>query len=96
MSSKKSRSKGDANVSIKEYFDAAQYQSIQQATQLVRKARRLAQKYRIRLLPVYQRKFCKHCYTYLTPGKNVRIRLRTNKVVYTCGKCNRQMRFVHN
>ncbi len=59
----------------------------------VKLARELAMKYKIRIPPVLKRKFCKHCYSYLFPSKNLRIRTRNGKVVYYCLDCKKYMRF---
>ena len=59
----------------------------------VRKARRLAMKHNIRMNRILKRQFCKHCYSYLMPGSNCRIRTRDGKVVYYCLDCKKYMRF---
>jgi len=57
-------------------------------------ARKLAMKYKIRISPELKRKFCKHCYKYLVPGKNCRVRTHKGKVVYSCFNCKKFMRFI--
>ncbi|MBW2985938.1 ribonuclease P, partial [Candidatus Woesearchaeota archaeon] len=57
-------------------------------------ARKLAMKYKIRMPRELKRKFCKHCYKYLVPGKNCRVRTHNGKVVYSCFNCKKFMRFV--
>ena len=55
------------------------------ANKYVKNARTLAAKYKVRIPSKLKRQFCKHCYCYLLPGKNCRV--RTNKegmVVYYC------------
>lgn len=59
----------------------------------IKLARELAMKYKIRIPKELKRKFCKHCYSYLFPSKNVRIRTRDGKVVYYCLNCKKYMRF---
>ena len=56
-------------------------------------ARRIAMKYKVRIRPVLKRRFCKHCYSYLKPGVNCRVRLGEKQVVYFCFSCRRFMRF---
>ncbi len=56
-------------------------------------ARKIAMKFKVRIPPILKRKFCKHCYTYLVPSKNLRIRLHKSRVIYLCLKCKRFMRF---
>jgi len=59
----------------------------------VQLARRIAMKYKVRIRPVLKRRFCKHCYNYLKPGVNCRVRLGEKQVVYYCFGCGRFMRF---
>jgi len=63
------------------------------ANKYVKLGRELAMKYRIKLPRRLKRKFCKHCYSYLVPGENCRVRTRGNKVVYYCMECKKYMRF---
>ncbi|PIN88022.1 ribonuclease P [Candidatus Woesearchaeota archaeon CG10_big_fil_rev_8_21_14_0_10_32_24] len=52
-------------------------------------ARKLAMKVRIRMPLEYKRKYCKHCYKFLMPGKNSRIRTRDSKVIISCLECKK-------
>ena len=63
------------------------------ANRYVDLARRIAMKSNLRIPKEYKRKFCKHCYSYLKPGKNLRIRTKNKKVVYYCLECKKFMRF---
>lgn len=64
------------------------------ANDYVRKARRLAMKFQIKRLPKYcNRRYCKHCHSFLVPGVNLRIRTREGHVVYYCLDCKKFMRF---
>ena len=65
----------------------------QLANRYVKLARELAMKFKIRIPVVLKRKFCKHCYSYLMPGVNLRVRTREGKVVYYCFNCKKYMRF---
>jgi len=56
-------------------------------------ARKIAMKYKVKVPRELKRKFCKHCYCYLVPGSNCRVRLQGKKVVYYCLKCKKFMRF---
>lgn len=56
-------------------------------------ARKIAMKYKARIPRELKRKFCKHCYSYLRPPVNARVRIQKGKVVYTCFKCKKFMRF---
>jgi len=52
-------------------------------------ARKIAMKFKIKLSSSQKRKFCKHCYSYLRPGINCRVRTVSNKLVYSCFKCKK-------
>lgn len=85
-----------AKREILEYFDKAKKSFSKDkklANDYVRKARRLAMKFKIRLSSSLQKRFCKHCYAYLVPSKNCRVRLQKSKVVYYCLNCKKFMRF---
>ncbi len=59
----------------------------------VKLARGLAMKVKVRIPPDLKRKFCKHCYSYLVPSKNLRVRTHNTKVIYYCFECKKYMRF---
>jgi ribonuclease P protein subunit RPR2 len=52
-------------------------------------ARKLAMKVKIRIPQELKRRFCKHCYKYLQPGANARIRTREGKVIISCLECKK-------
>lgn len=56
-------------------------------------ARKIAMKYKVRIPSELQKQFCKHCYKFLMPDINCRIRLHNKKVVYYCLECKKFMRF---
>ena len=66
------------------------------ADRYVSLARKIAMKYKVRIKPELKRRFCKHCYKFLVPGANCRVRMHDNKVVYCCSSCKKFMRFPHN
>ena len=63
------------------------------ANRYVTLARKISMKYKVRIPPAYKRRFCKHCYKFLMPGVNCRVRLQGSKVVYYCLECKKFMRF---
>ena len=65
------------------------------ADRYVQLARKIAMKYKVRIRPELKRRFCKHCYKYLMPGANCRVRMQKGKVVYFCQSCKKFMRFPH-
>jgi ribonuclease P protein subunit RPR2 len=56
-------------------------------------ARRIAMRQRIRIDREYRYQFCHHCYTFLVPGKNMRVRVHRSMVVVTCHSCNKKTRY---
>jgi ribonuclease P protein subunit RPR2 len=56
-------------------------------------ARRIAMKQRIRLDRELRRRFCHHCYRFLAPGVNMRVRIHRGKVVITCSHCKGRARY---
>lgn len=56
-------------------------------------ARKIAMKYKVRIPSNLKKQFCKHCYYYLVPSVNCRVRLQKRKVVYYCLNCKKYMRF---
>jgi|TARA_Y100000310_G_scaffold345315_2_gene463683 ribonuclease P protein subunit RPR2 len=62
------------------------------ANRYVELARKIAMKVNL-FLPKYQkRKFCKHCYHYLKPGVNSRIRIHKSRVIIYCLDCKKYTR----
>jgi ribonuclease P protein subunit RPR2 len=55
-------------------------------------ARRISMRQRVRIDRVFRRQFCRHCYRFLVPGENLRVRIHQGRVVMTCRECGRQMR----
>ncbi len=58
-------------------------------------ARRISMRCRVRIPRRWRRCFCHYCYSFLWPGVNCRVRIRSNRmphIVITCFKCGRQMR----
>jgi len=63
------------------------------ANRYVSLARTIAMKYKVSIKSKYKRKFCKHCYAYLRPGVNCRVRTISQKLVYSCFICKKFSRF---
>jgi len=68
----------------------------EQARRYVELARKLAMKARLRMPQDLKRRYCKHCYSFLVPGKNCRVRTANRYITYTCLECRRYMRFPKN
>lgn len=56
-------------------------------------ARKIAMKYKVKIRSPLKKRFCRHCYVYLKPGANCRVRLGKKQVVYYCLGCKKYMRF---
>ena len=63
------------------------------ANRYVALARRIAMKLKARIRPELRRRFCRHCYAYLKPGVNLRVRTTGGHVTYYCLDCKKFMRF---
>jgi ribonuclease P protein subunit RPR2 len=58
-------------------------------------AYKLATRYKTKIPKKYKRRFCKHCKSFLMPGKNCIIRVREKRVVYRCLECGGIMRYMY-
>jgi ribonuclease P protein subunit RPR2 len=63
------------------------------SNEYVQKARKIGMRYEVPVPRELKRRFCKHCHSFLMPGKNLRVRTHNNKVVYFCRECKHFMRF---
>ena len=59
------------------------------ADRYVSLARKIAMKVHAQIPRELKRRFCKHCYAYLKPGVNARIRTREGKVIISCLECKK-------
>ena len=64
------------------------------ANRYVTLARKLAMKVKLSMPQEFKRKYCKHCYKYLKPGINARIRTRDGKVIISCFECKKFTRIL--
>ena len=55
-------------------------------------ARKIGMRYNVRIPKRYKRRFCKHCYHYLVPGLNARVRTRKHKIIIFCEDCKKYTR----
>lgn len=67
--------------------------SPQQATKYADMARKVAMRFKVRFTSEQKKQICKHCYTFLVPSKNCRVRINEGKIVYYCSNCKKYMRF---
>lgn len=59
------------------------------ANRYVTLARKIAMKVKVRIPKQLKRRFCKHCYKYLQPGVNSRVRTQRGKVIISCFECKK-------
>jgi len=59
----------------------------------VKLARKIAMKVNLRMPRDIKLKFCRNCDSYLVPGKNLRVRVDKNKIIYYCLECKHFRRY---
>src|SRR3989344_6130864 len=59
------------------------------ANRYISLARKIAMKVHASIPQELKRRLCKHCYRYLKPGINARIRTRAGKVIISCLECKK-------
>ena len=64
------------------------------ANRYVTLARKISMKEKIRIPLELKRKFCKHCYKFMMPGVNSRVRTRDGKVIISCLECKKFTRIL--
>ena len=64
----------------------------ERAREYVRRARRIAERHRLRLPRDFSHSICRSCDSFLVPGRNARVRSRSGHVVITC-ECGEQARY---
>lgn len=64
------------------------------ADRYVQLARKISMKANLKIPKSLQKRFCKHCYKFLMPGINCRIRTKEKKLIYYCQSCKKYMRFI--
>ncbi len=82
---------------VKRLFDEAKEQFSKHpelSNRYIKLARNAAMKVNLRIPRELKRKYCKHCYSYLVPGKNSRVRIHKSRVIYYCFNCKKYMRFL--
>ena len=78
-----------------ELADEVHDENPERAKRYVERAREIAQKERVRMPSHLKRRYCDSCGAYLVPGKNARVRLRSdNKLVSArCLECGATARY---
>ena len=88
-----------ARESIKELFEEAEKifpKDKAKANRYVDMARRIGMKNKVRIPANLQKKFCKHCHSFLKPGVNLRVRTTGKTITYSCLECKKFMRFPYS
>ena len=91
----KSKQKEIAKERVKKLFSEAEKvfsRNKSLAHRYVTLARKIAMKVKLRMPRELKRKYCKHCYKFLMPGVNARVRTRDGKVIISCLECKKFMR----
>jgi len=81
-----------ANERIEQLFDQADKifsENSKLVDRYVDLARKIAMKSKVKIPSKFKRKYCKHCYSYLMPSVNCRVRTQNSKLVYSCLKCKK-------
>ena len=55
-------------------------------------ARKISMRYLVPIPNKFKRRFCKHCYCYLIPGKNCRVRIYRSRIIVNCFNCKKYTR----
>jgi len=62
------------------------------ANRYVEIARKISMRSKITIPREFKRRICKHCYKYLIPGANCRIRIYRSKIIIFCNNCKKYTR----
>jgi ribonuclease P protein subunit RPR2 len=65
----------------------------ERSNRYVELARKIAMRQRVRIDRELRRQYCHHCYAFLVPGSNMRVRVHRGNVVITCQSCNKKTRY---
>ncbi|MDD4137147.1 MAG: ribonuclease P [Methanoregula sp.] len=65
----------------------------ERSNRYVELARKIAMRQRVRIDRELRRQYCHHCYAFLVPGNNMRVRVHRGNVVVTCLSCNKKTRY---
>lgn len=92
----KKNQKKIAKKRIEKLFLLAEKNSLKKrydlADRYVKIARKIQMRYQIRMPKKLKRKFCKHCYRILIPGKTSRVRIQNGKIITYCYHCRKYQR----
>lgn len=92
---KHERAKKEAKKHVDALFIRAKENSTSNpslANRYVTLARKIAMKFKLRLTPEQKRLFCPHCYRFLSPTRNLRVRVHESRIIYYCLDCKKYWR----
>jgi ribonuclease P protein subunit RPR2 len=85
-----------AKKRIENLFLNAEKKALEQdftlADRYVKLARKISMRNLVSIPRQYKKKYCKHCYSYLKPSINCRIRIHRNKIIIFCENCQKYTR----
>ncbi len=92
----KKKNKDIAVKRIKYLFNLAEkkaiFNQIDLADRYVEIARKISMRYLVKIPKEFKRRYCKHCYSYLLPKKNSRVRVSRGKIILYCKNCKKYTR----
>lgn len=84
----KKKTKDVARTRVETLFSEAEKRP-ERGGRYVEIARKVAMKVKMKMPRALKSRFCKHCYAYLRPGVNCRVRVSRGKVVEYCLECKK-------
>lgn len=92
-SKNKKNQKATAKKRIQKLFSLAEKKAfsgdLNLANRYVQIARKISMRYLIPIPNEFKHRFCKHCYYYLLPDQNCRVRIHRGKLIIYCHNCNK-------
>lgn len=75
--------------SLFKHAEAAFSKYPERSNRYITMARKIAMKTKTKIPSNLKRRYCKHCYKYLKPGVNCRVRINKSRVIYYCLNCKK-------
>lgn len=73
-------------------YNKATDENFELADRYINIARKISMKYLVPIPNKYKRSLCKHCYCYLLPYVNSRVRIKNGKIIIFCNNCEKYTR----
>ena len=88
--------KSIAKKRIEKLFLLAEKKALEKKFELsdryVHLARKISMKYLVNIPTKYKRRYCKHCYSYLSPSINSTVRIKNKRIIVFCRNCEKYTR----